>query len=78
MCGVKIGRWAMIGAGSVVTRDVPDYGLVWGNPARLHGFVCPCGERLQKHATDDEHVLAHCPRCDHQVEIAKSLWETIQ
>ena len=46
--GVTIGRWAMVGAGSVVTRDVPDYGLAWGNPARLHGFVCPCGERLEK------------------------------
>ena len=44
--GVTIGRWAMVGSGAVVTRDVPDYGLVWGNPARLHGFVCPCGHRL--------------------------------
>ena len=44
--GVTIGRWAMIGAGAVVTRDVPDYGLAWGSPARLRGFVCPCGERL--------------------------------
>jgi UDP-2-acetamido-3-amino-2,3-dideoxy-glucuronate N-acetyltransferase len=34
-CGVIIGRWAIVGAGSVVTRDVPDYGMVWGNPARL-------------------------------------------
>ena len=48
VCGVTIGQWAMIGSGSVVTRDVPDYGLVWGNPARLHGFVCPCGARLEK------------------------------
>jgi acetyltransferase-like isoleucine patch superfamily enzyme len=46
LCGVTIGRWAMVGAGSVVTRDVPGYGLVWGNPARLHGFVCPCGKRM--------------------------------
>jgi acetyltransferase-like isoleucine patch superfamily enzyme len=37
----------MVGAGSVVTRDVPAYGLVWGNPTRLHGFVCPCGEKLE-------------------------------
>lgn len=46
--GVTIGRWAMVGSGAVVTGDVPDYGLVWGNPARLHGFVCPCGHRLQQ------------------------------
>lgn len=44
-CGITIGRWAMIGAGSVVTRDVPDYALVVGNPARLIGYVCACGHR---------------------------------
>jgi UDP-2-acetamido-3-amino-2,3-dideoxy-glucuronate N-acetyltransferase len=46
VCGVTVGIWAMIGAGSVVTRDIPDHGLAWGNPARLHAFVCPCGEKL--------------------------------
>jgi UDP-2-acetamido-3-amino-2,3-dideoxy-glucuronate N-acetyltransferase len=44
--GVTIGRHAMVGAGSVVTRNVPDHGLVYGNPARLVGYVCECGERL--------------------------------
>lgn len=45
VCGITIGRWAMIGAGSVVTKDVPDYGLVVGNPARLIGYVSPSGQR---------------------------------
>ena len=45
-CGITIGKWAMIGAGSVVTRDVPDYGLVVGNPARLIGYVTAEGERV--------------------------------
>lgn len=45
-CGVTIGQWAMIGAGSVVTKAVPDYGLAFGAPAKLHGYVCPCGQRL--------------------------------
>lgn len=45
---VTIGSWALVGAGSVVTKDVPDYGLVAGNPARLIGYVCKCGKRLEK------------------------------
>jgi acetyltransferase-like isoleucine patch superfamily enzyme len=46
VCGVTIGRYAMVGAGSVVTKDVPDHGLVYGNPASLRGYVCVCGRRL--------------------------------
>jgi len=48
VCGVTIGRYAFIGAGTVVIRDVPDYALVVGNPARQIGFMCQCGERLPK------------------------------
>jgi acetyltransferase-like isoleucine patch superfamily enzyme len=54
-----IGRFAMIGAGSVVTKDVPDYGLVVGNPARFIGFVCECGHRLT--VVDGG---ARCAECD--------------
>ncbi|PKO24158.1 MAG: N-acetyltransferase [Chloroflexi bacterium HGW-Chloroflexi-1] len=45
--GVTIGRFAMVGAGAVVTRDVPAHGLVVDNPARLIGYVCACGCRLR-------------------------------
>ena len=45
---VNIGRYAMVGAGSVVTKDVADYGLVVGNPAVLKGYACECGSRLEK------------------------------
>jgi acetyltransferase-like isoleucine patch superfamily enzyme len=51
VCGITIGRWAMIGAGSVVTKDVPDYALVVGNPARIIGYVTPKGKRV---ATPEE------------------------
>jgi len=56
---VTIGRFALVGAGSVVTKDVPDFGLVYGNPARKNGYVCYCGKKLEegKRAGDN------CPRC---------------
>jgi len=46
VCGTTIGRYAFIGAGSVVTKDIPDYALVYGNPAALRGWVCNCGVKL--------------------------------
>jgi acetyltransferase-like isoleucine patch superfamily enzyme len=68
-CGVTIGEWSMVGAGSVVTRDVPDYGLVAGNPAKLRGYVCPCGEKL----TPKEIVLGamnlYCTKCTFELTI---------
>jgi acetyltransferase-like isoleucine patch superfamily enzyme len=45
--GVTVGRAAMVGAGSLVTRDGPDFALVYGSPARVHGHVCRCGETLR-------------------------------
>jgi len=48
LCDVNIGKHALVGAGSVVTKDVEDHGLVVGNPARLIGYVCFCGEKLEK------------------------------
>jgi len=78
ICGITIGCWAMIGSGSVVSRDIPDYGLAWGNPARLHGFVCPCGGRLEKIAKKKQHVIAVCPLCKARIEINLHDWEGIQ
>lgn len=77
-CGVTVGEWAMVGSGSVVTRDVPDHGLVWGNPARLHGFVCACGQRLEKVNQQDGMVTARCPECEQQIQISQQEWEKIQ
>ncbi len=46
VCGITLGPYCLVGAGAVVTKDVPDYALVVGNPARFLGWVCWCGERL--------------------------------
>jgi acetyltransferase-like isoleucine patch superfamily enzyme len=57
--GITIGRFALVGAGSVVTRDVVDHGLVVGNPARLVGYVCRCGSRLAMGATTGRCTACH-------------------
>jgi UDP-2-acetamido-3-amino-2,3-dideoxy-glucuronate N-acetyltransferase len=44
VCGYTIGQYAFVGAGSVVTSDLPDYALVYGNPGKVHGWVCQCAE----------------------------------
>ncbi len=46
VCGVTLGCYSFVGAGSVVTRDVPDYALVYGSPARIRGWMCQCGIQL--------------------------------
>lgn len=46
VCGTVIGHYAMVAAGSVVTRTVPSHALVMGNPAKIVGYVCQCGHRL--------------------------------
>lgn len=58
ICGHTIGAYSMVGAGSVVTRDVPDYALVVGNPARVKGYVCQCGEKLK--SIDDMYLCNKC------------------
>jgi serine acetyltransferase len=67
--GVSIGRFAMIGAGAVVTRDVPDHGIVVGNPARLRAFACACGRPLEHLEGQADGMHRRCPFCGTEVTI---------
>ena len=61
--GVTVGRWAMVGSGAVVTKDVPDFALVVGNPARLIGYVCRCGDRASDPPTPEGEREPRCAAC---------------
>ena len=63
VCGVTLGRYSFIGAGAVVTRDVPDYAIVYGNPARLRGWACYCGESIELGVTTPETQQGACTAC---------------
>lgn len=58
VCGHNIGRYAFVGAGSVVTKDIPDYALVVGNPAKIKYYVCECSEKMN--FVDNKFT---CPKC---------------
>lgn len=61
--GVTIGEYAMIGAGSMVTKDVPAYQLWYGNPASFKGYICACGSKL-----DDKNF---CDKCNKAIDLKK-------
>jgi UDP-2-acetamido-3-amino-2,3-dideoxy-glucuronate N-acetyltransferase len=61
--GVVLGRFSMVGAGAVVTDDVPDHGLVQGNPARLVGYVCACGRGLSAEEGEQTPGRVTCTSC---------------
>lgn len=61
ICGITIGKWAFIGAGAVVTKDVPDYAIVAGVPVKQIGWMCECGEKI-KFDKEDKTICAKCGR----------------
>ena len=70
VCGVTIGEYAMIGAGSVVTKDVPPFSLNYGNPSRVRGFICSCGKKFKKVKKTEKNVLMECSDCKQICEIS--------
>lgn len=75
---VTIGSFAMVGAGAVVSKDVPDHALVVGTPARLVGFVCFCGTKLTKGSTVRAEVRAFCDRCGAEVCVPVATWKKVK
>lgn len=70
ICGVSIGAYAMVGAGAVVSRDVPEYALVYGNPARIRGWVSRSGHKLDfSRVNSPERQCAKCPHTGEVYEL---------
>jgi UDP-2-acetamido-3-amino-2,3-dideoxy-glucuronate N-acetyltransferase len=72
VCGVTIGEFALVGAGSVVTRDVQPHALVFGNPARLHGYVCRCARGLTNVHEQDGELVGWCEGCSRLCHLGHS------
>jgi UDP-2-acetamido-3-amino-2,3-dideoxy-glucuronate N-acetyltransferase len=77
MCGVTIHEYAIVGAGSVVTKDVPPFGLVYGNPAKLQGFVCYCGKKLPCNDKTCDYGRVRCLHCGKEVAIDYQLMKRL-
>lgn len=71
VCGNEIGRYAMVGAGAVVTKDVENYALVVGNPAKKIGYVCECGDRIYPNGNS----IYVCSRCKKKYKYNKGIIE---
>ena len=73
VCGVTIGKYAFVGAGSVVTKDVPDFTVVYGNPARIKNRICKCGIKLSF-----ENNISICPKCGAKYELINDVVKEVK
>lgn len=79
VCGVNVGDYAMIGAGSVVAEDIPPFALFLGNPARFRGWVCQCGRRLKEIIEDGlETVSYRCGHCGKTIGVERKWMKKLQ
>jgi UDP-2-acetamido-3-amino-2,3-dideoxy-glucuronate N-acetyltransferase len=69
LCGITIGRYAFVGAGALVNKDVPDHGLVHGVPARLRGWMCYCGTKLGLAVSAESSEQTQCSHCGRKYKI---------
>ena len=74
---VTIGTFAMVGAGALVTRNVPAHGIVIGTPAVVTGFACPCGGRLEEDEPLGDEMKGICRRCSETVRVSLADWRTV-
>ena len=72
VCGITIGEFALVGAGSIVTRDIPPHTLVFGNPARQHGYVCHCARKISDVFEQNGLLIGRCEQCG-KIEFSSSL-----
>ncbi|MFN8177000.1 MAG: acyltransferase [bacterium] len=77
VCGVELGEYCMIGAGAVVTKDVPAHALVIGNPGRIAGFVSVMGRLVEEVRREGGHVIARAPETGEEVRIPEATWARI-
>jgi acetyltransferase-like isoleucine patch superfamily enzyme len=76
--GVRVGRMAVVGSGAVVTRDVPERGIVAGNPARLRGFACDCGHPLALGSAGGRKSHHVCPSCGRVYEVPAEIFAQLE
>lgn len=79
MCGITVGEYAMVGSGSVVTKDVPSFALVVGNPAKAIGAVCYCGHPLRlADRMEGSRIEFKCSHCQESIELTLTVAKEIR
>ena len=74
VCGVTLGEYSMVAAGTVVTVDVPDHGLVMGNPSTLERYICKCGRRASFRTFSPPSVTLVCTSCSEELVLPKEIY----